>query len=298
MTRRPPVISPLRLVARPVNAVVVFLRRWPVIPIMVLGTLLITGAFAPLVAPHDYREQDLRQRHAPPVWMENGTKARILGADRVGRDLLSRLIYGARLSIVVASISLASGALIGCSLGVLAGYYGGLSDEIIMRSVDVWFAIPFLLFALVVVIVFGASLNVVLSLLAMLSWSGFVRNVRAEVLIIKTRDYVAMAKIAGASAARIIAKHVLPGVVNTIIVIATLQVGGLILAEASLSFLGAGIPSPTPAWGVMVADGRNYLDSAWWESTFPGIAILLVVTSFNFTGDWLRDRMDPRLRQI
>lgn len=268
------------------------------IPAIVLGTLLVCGAFAPWVAPHDYREQDLNFRHAPPVWMAGGSPERVLGADRVGRDLLSRLIFGARLSIAVASISLLSGALIGVSLGIVAGYHGGLVDEFLMRMIDIWFAIPFLLLALVVVIVFEPSLTIVLSLLAMLSWSGFVRNVRAEVLVIKSRDYVAIAKIAGASVPRILLRHIFPGVLNTIIVIATLQVGGLILAEASLSFLGAGIPSPTPAWGVMVSDGRNYLDNAWWESTFPGIAILLVVTSFNFIGDWLRDRMDPRLRQI
>jgi len=284
--------------ANPLGVPLRAMRRWPIIPVIVLGTLLFAGAFAPWVAPHNYREQDLGLRHAPPAWMKDGTKERLLGADRVGRDLLSRMIYGARLSIVVASISLISGAMIGGSLGILSGYYGGLADEIIMRAVDVWFAIPFLLLALVVVIVFGPSLNVVLSLLALLSWSGFVRNVRAEALVIRTRDYVAMARIAGSSNLRIIYKHIAPGVLNTVLVIASLQVGGLILAEASLSFLGAGIPSPTPAWGVMVADGRNYLDKAWWESTFPGIAILLAVMSFNFTGDWLRDRMDPRLRQI
>lgn len=281
-----------------------FLRRWPIIPGLILGVLVISAIFAEWVAPHDYRDQDLRLRHAPPVFMEGGTSERILGADRVGRDILSRLVHGARLSIVVAAVSLVSGGILGTGLGVMAGWHAGerqsrwLIDEIIMRMVDIWFAVPFLLLALVVVIRFDPSLKIVLILLAMLSWSGFVRNVRAEVLVIKNRDYIALAQVAGASTTRLIARHLLPGVINTVLVIASLQVGGLILAEASLSFLGAGIPSPTPAWGVMVSDGRNYLHLAWWESTFPGVAILLVVMSYNFVGDWLRDRLDPRLRQI
>jgi peptide/nickel transport system permease protein len=167
-----------------------------------------------------------------------------------------------------------------------------------MRFVDIWFSIPFILFALVVVLAFDPSLKVVLVLLGILAWSAFVRNIRAEVLLLKTTEYVAAARVSGASTLRIMLKHLLPGVFNTVMVLASLRVGQLILAEASLSFLGAGIPSPIPAWGVMVADGRNYLDTAWWVSTFPGLAILLTVMSFNFLGDWLRDKLDPRLRQV
>ncbi len=273
-------------------------RRWPVVPIIILGTLVFCAIFADLIAPHHYREQDLALRNAPPMWMKGGSSERILGADIVGRDLLSRLIYGARISLTVAGVSLASGAIVGVTLGVVAGYYGGLVDEILMRIVDTWFSIPFILLALVIVIAFQPSLKIVLVLLAMLAWSGFVRNVRAETLVLRTTDYVWAAKIAGASTFTIIRKHIVPGVTNTVVVIATLRVGQLILAEASLSFLGAGIPQPTPAWGLMVSDGRNYLDTAWWVSTFPGMAILLTVLALNFLGDWLRDRMDPRLRQI
>ena len=191
-----------------------------------------------------------------------------------------------------------SGAAIGVTIGLFAGYYGGWFDEIAMRMVDVWFAIPFLLLALIVVVVLSPSLNVVLGLLALQSWAAFVRNVRAEVLVLKTADFVAMSKIAGGSTLRIIWRHLLPGVFNTVLVLATLRVGGLILAEASLSFLGAGIPAPTPAWGVMVADGRFYLDTSWWIAVWPGLAIVFVVMSMNFLGDWLRDRLDPRLRQV
>jgi len=269
-----------------------------VIPGIILLTLVVCAIFASQIAPESYRKTDLRQRNAPPIWLEGGSSARILGGDVVGRDLLSRLIHGARISLTVAAISMGSGAVVGVTLGVIAGYFGGIVDEALMRLVDIWFSIPFILLALVVVLAFGASLQVVLALLGILAWSAFVRNIRAEVLMIKETDYIASARIAGASAFRIMLRHMVPGVINTALVIATLRVGQLILAEASLSFLGAGIPAPTPAWGVMVADGRNYLDTAWWVSTAPGFAILLTVMSFNFLGDWLRDRLDPRLRQI
>ena len=275
-----------------------FLRRWPVLPVVVLGTLIILTIFASQIAPHSFRETDLRQRNRPPIWMEDGGSERILGGDVVGRDILSRLIHGARVSVMVAGISLVTGAIFGTALGLIAGYYGGLIDEVLMRFVDIWFSIPFILFALVVVLAFDPSLKVVLVLLGILAWSAFVRNIRAEVLLLKTTEYVAAARVSGASTLRIMLKHLLPGVFNTVMVLASLRVGQLILAEASLSFLGAGIPSPIPAWGVMVADGRNYLDTAWWVSTFPGLAILLTVMSFNFLGDWLRDKLDPRLRQV
>ena len=176
--------------------------------------------------------------------------------------------------------------------------YGVFADEILARIVDIWLALPFLLVALVVVIVFGQSVPTMMLVLAMVSWSTFVRNVRAEVLTLKTRDYVELARVSGASTPRILIRHIIPGVVNTVFVIATLNVGGLILTEATLSFLGAGIPSPTPAWGLMVAEGRDYLRTHWWIPVVPGTAIALVVMSLNFLGDWLRDRFDPRLRQI
>ena len=275
-----------------------FVRRWPVFPGVVLAVLVFVTIFASQVAPHSFRETDLRQRNKPPIWLEGGSSERILGGDVVGRDILSRLIHGARVTVMVASISLVSGAIVGTAIGLIAGYYGGLVDEVLMRLVDIWFSIPFILFALVVVLSFDPSLQVVLILLAILAWSAFVRNIRAEILLLKTTEYVAASRVSGASPLRIMFKHMLPGVFNTIMVLASLRVGQLILAEASLSFLGAGIPAPIPAWGVMVADGRNYLDSAWWVSTFPGLAIGLTVMSFNFLGDWLRDKLDPRLRQV
>jgi peptide/nickel transport system permease protein len=274
------------------------IRRWPIIPIAILILLVLTGIFASLIAPHDPLEQDLLLRNAPPVWYDEGTSNRLLGADHVGRDVLSRVIHGARISLIVVTVATSTGMLIGVTLGLIAGYFGGFMDEALMRMVDVSLALPFLLIALVVAIVVGPSLGTVIALLALFSWSGFVRFVRAEVLSLKERDYVALAKVSGASSTRIIIRHILPGVINTVTVVTTLRVGQLILAEATLSFVGAGIPAPTPAWGLMVSEGRDYLSTAWWSAFFPGLAIFLVVMSMNFLGDWLRDRLDPRLRQL
>ena len=212
--------------------------------------------------------------------------------------MLSRIIDGARISLLVVAVSLAAGITVGVSLGLLAGYYSGVIDEIISRIWDIWASIPFLLIALIIATVVGNSLWTVMGLLAMLSWSAFVRNVRAEVLTLKERDYVYQARIIGSNPLHILRRHILPNVINTIVVIATLRVGGLILAEASLSFLGVGIPKPQATWGNMIADGNQYLRDAWWISLFPGIAIFMVVMSLNFLGDWLRDRWDPRLRQL
>ena len=221
-----------------------------------------------------------------------------LGGDHIGRDLLSRVIHGARVTLTVSMIALLSGLLVGVAMGLISGYFGGFVDEVIMRITDIWLGIPFILLAIVVVIAVGQTFIILLMLLALTVWATFVRNVRGEVLTIKERDYVSLARVAGASTFRMIIWHILPGVVNTIIVLATLRVGQVILTESILSFLGAGIPPPTPAWGAMVSDGRLYINDAWWISFFPGLCIFLLVMSLNFFGDWLRDRLDPRLRQL
>ena len=221
-----------------------------------------------------------------------------LGGDHIGRDLLSRVIHGARVTLTVSMIALLSGLLVGVAMGLISGYFGGFIDEVIMRITDIWLGIPFILLAIVVVIAVGQTFVILLMLLALTVWATFVRNVRGEVLTIKERDYVSLARVAGASTFRMIIWHILPGVVNTIIVLATLRVGQVILTESILSFLGAGIPPPTPAWGAMVSDGRLYINDAWWISFFPGLCIFLLVMSLNFFGDWLRDRLDPRLRQL
>ena len=211
--------------------------------------------------------------------------------------MFSRIVFGARISIIVAAVTLGIGGTIGTVLGLVAGWYGGWVDEVVMRLVDVFLALPLILVALVIVVAFGQSFTTLLWVLVLWIWVRFARMVRGEVLTLKTMDYVALARVAGASTFRIMYKHLLPGVFNTLLIVATLQVGIVILVESSLSYLGAGIPPPTPAWGSMVADGRDRLIFAWWMSTLPGLAILITVLSLTMLGDWLRDTLDPKLRQ-
>ncbi len=280
-------------------------RRYPFLPILVVVTVIICAIFAPLLAQHDPLIGNLRDQDRPPFWQaespisgKEGLTKYPLGTDPLGRDILSRIIWGARFSMIIASIVIVTGAIGGTILGMVAGYFGGVSDEVLMRLVDLTLGVPFILVALATVVVFGSSMTLVISLLILFSWSGFARQVRAETLRLRTVDYVLQAKIAGATPFRIIGKHIVPGVTNTVMVVATLNIGQLILTEATLSFLGVGIPKPRPAWGSMVADGRDYIGTSYWMALFPGIAIFLVVFAFNFLGDWIRDRLDPRLRQL
>ncbi len=274
------------------------IRTWPLVPIILIAMLLTGALFAELLTPFDPEKDDLISRNIPPMWQEGGTSKHILGTDPLGRDILARIIYGARTSLLIATIVLTIGTIFGLIVGLIAGYKGGTIDEVLMRIVDFTFAVPFILVALVAVIVYGQSFALVIILLTIFSWNGVARQARAETLSLKTRDYVSAALVAGASIWRILWRHLTPGLINTVIVVTTLHLGALILTEASLSFLGVGIPPPTPAWGVMVAEGRNYIYTEWWISFFPGLAIMLTVLAFNFLGDWFRDRFDPRLRQL
>ena len=293
-------------VVREVMAAWKFTRRYPTLPLVILSILIFIGIFAPVLAPHDERAGGIRDRHLPPAWavlddgfsVKVGDMNHVLGTDHAGRDVMSRLFFGARISLVVAGIALTSGFLIGTSMGITSGFAGGWWDEVVTRIVDIFAALPFLMMALVATMMFGQSLKLLLVLMALLAWVPFVRVTRAQTLVIKTEPYVDLARVAGCSTPRILIRHILPGVLSTAVVIATLSVGSLILAEAALSFLGAGVPSPTPTWGAMVQEGRNYLTTAWWPTVFPGVAIFMTVMSLNFTGDWLRDRLDPRLRQL
>ena len=292
-----------------------FLRRYPVIPIAVLMFLVIFAIIGPYITPYDRDIGNIMDRHLPPfttseytvmgrhvddngkpIYVVNGYH--LLGTDHVGRDMWTRVLHGSRISLMVVGISLASGMLVGLTLGVVSGYYGGILDEVLMRFVDIWYALPFLMVALILTLIFGRGLGVLMIVLALIAWTAFVRIIRAQILVLKEMDYVASARICGASDIRIMWKHLLPGILNSAIVIATLNTSGLILAESTLSFVGAGIQPPTPAWGVMVNEGRDYLSSAGWQVMVPSAAIFMVVISLNFLGDWLRDRLDPRLRQV
>ncbi len=291
--------APVRSVLRGPIAVYDFLRRYPIIWAVVFALLVVLAAFAPMIATHDpIRDADFTRVRNPPIWLEGGTSEFWLGTDQVGRDIWSRLLYGGRASLMVVAVGMTSGMIIGTSLGLAAGFIGGIVDEIIMRLVDAWIALPFIMIALVIKIVLGTSFTIMFLILVLISWVGFVRPIRGEVLSLRERDYVASARVAGASGFRVAVRHILPGVSSTVIVLATLGAGGLVLAEATLSYLGVGIPQPTPTWGNMISDGRSFLDTAWWISTMPGIAIFLLVLSLNFIGDWLRDRWDPKLRQL
>lgn len=272
-------------------------RRWPYIPALILFALVFAAICAPIISPYDPVKGDLRARSKPPLGF-GGTTEHIFGTDNQGRDIFSRIIHGARVSISFAAITMLLSVALGALIGAISGYFGGHIDEMMMRLVDLQNALPFILAALVVVGVFGASFTTLLIIIALFSWGTTARQIRGEVLQLKQMDYVALARVAGASSPRIIFQHLLPGVTNTLIVVATLGTGQIILTEATLSFLGVGIPPPRPAWGSMVSFGRNYIDSAWWIAVIPGIAIALVVVSLNFLGDWLRDYFDPRLRQI
>ena len=274
------------------------LQRWPISSIIILSVLFIAAVGAPLVAPYDpSHDGALDDRHIPPMFF-GGTAEHILGTDHLGRDTLTRLIYGARISMMVAAIVLVIGGGFGTLVGLVSGYFGGWVDEILMRIVDIKFSLPLILIALALAIIWGASIQLLMGLLAFLIWGSFARQVRGEALVLKETDYVKLARVAGASTTRILHKHIFPGVMNTVVVVATFQVGSVILAEASLSFLGAGIPPPTPAWGSMASAGRLYITTAWWVTLIPGLAIALTVIAFTLLGDWIRDKVDPRLRQL
>ena len=273
-------------------------RRAPWIPIVIITIMVAMALFAPLLAPHSPIDQTLRDKLIPPFWVEGGEMRYILGTDQFGRDILSRLIYGAQVSLMVAALALTAGGGVGLVIGIVAGYFGGVVDNALMRLVDAAFTFPAILFALLLAVTMGQGFGTLVLAISLLLWASFARVIRGEVLSLKQRDFVALAKVRGCSSARIMLTHILPNVLNTFMVLVTLNIGVVIIAEASLSFLGAGIPPPTPTWGLMVSDGRGRIAEAWWVSLIPGIAITLLVLSVNVFGDWLRDRLDPRLRQL
>ena len=274
------------------------MRQLPWTSIIIIGAMVFAAVFAPFLTPHSPIEQTLPDKLLPPFWEAKGSTKYLLGTDIFGRDVLTRLLYGARVSLIVTGLSLLVGGGVGLLIGIVSGYTGGRLDSLLMRLVDAAFTFPAILFALLLAVTMGQGLDTLVIAISLLLWAGFARVIRGEVLGLKERDFVALAKVHGCSEVRIMATHILPNVMNTFMVLVTLNVGVVIVAEASLSFLGAGIPPPTPSWGLMVAEGRGKISSAWWLSLIPGIAITLVVLAFNLFGDWLRDRLDPKLRQL
>jgi peptide/nickel transport system permease protein len=275
------------------------IRHYPIIPLLILAIMLIIPAiFANVISPHNPVQVNLSDRLMPPAWMEGGSWQYVLGTDRHGFDILSRIIHGARISLSISLLAIALGGGVGTVLGLLAAYGGGWVDNLIMRIVDIKLAFPSILLALVLVAVSGPGFQTVVVVIALLLWARFARMVRGEALAIKQQDFVARALVAGASPTRIMMRHIFPNVVNTVVVLCTLEVGHVIILESTLSFLGAGLVKPTPAWGLMVADGRTLIVTAWWLFFFPTMAIVLTVLSMNLMGDWLRDRLDPKLRNV
>ncbi len=273
-------------------------RRYPLIGVFILGTVLFLAVFGPNIAPKDPNRQDIFARLVPPItYDQNGAMNFPLGTDSLGRDVLSRLIYGARVSLLVGFSAVAIGGTLGTFLGLIAGYFGGRIDDVIMRLADVQLAFPFILLAIMVLVVLGSGVINLVLILGFGQWVVYARVTRGQVISQREKDYVEAMRAIGARDWRIMINEILPNVLAPLIVIASFNVAGVILSEASLSFLGLGVPPSVPTWGAMLADSREQLlGGKWWLAVFPGIAIMLTTLSLNVLGDWLRDFLDPRLR--
>jgi peptide/nickel transport system permease protein len=258
--------------------------------------LVLVAVSAPWIAPQDPLRQTLRGRLAPPTLEGADGRPHLLGTDQLGRDVLSRVIHGSRVSLVVGFSAVAIGGLLGSALGLLSGFAGRRVDAVIMTVADAQLAFPFILLAIGIIAVLGPSFPTLVVVIGLSGWVSYARILRAQVLSLRSREFVEAVHALGGSTLRIIGQHVLPNVLSTIVVIATLELARSIVLEATLSFLGLGIQPPTPSWGGMIQDGREYLDSAWWISTFPGIVLMLTSIVVSRTGDWLRDVLDPTLR--
>ncbi len=285
-------------IERSIKAKRIALRITFIVPVTVLALLVITALFAPILSPHPPNEISLRERLLPPAFIDGGSTSHLLGTDSLGRDILSRLIFGARISLSFSILVIFITGSIGTILGIIAGYIGGRIDSLLMRITDISLSIPGILIALLLAVSLGPSFKTVVIAVSMLGWAPYARLIRGETLKLREVDFVAQARIIGSSPVRIMIKHIFPNVINSLIIISTMSIGLMIIVEATLSYLGAGIPPPNPSWGAMVADGRNLIEQAWWISIFPGFSIGLVVLSGNYLGDWIRDKLDPRLRRL
>jgi peptide/nickel transport system permease protein len=272
---------------------------FPWIPAVIIGVIALVAVFAEALAPYNPEIGVLGDRFRPPAWQAGGSEAHLLGTDHVGRDVLSRLIFGARVSMVVGFTAVIVAGLLGTTLGILSGYLGGWVDQVIMRVTDTWLALPALTFAIFLAAVVGPSMWNIVIILASVYWTRYARVIRGEVLSLRERDYVRLAIVAGCSKKTIMRRHILPNVLNSAIVLGTLMLGIVIVTEAALSFLGVGVPPPKPAWGLMLADGKKGLMAGyWWLTVLPGLCIMFMVLSANLLGDWLRVKLDPQLRQL
>jgi peptide/nickel transport system permease protein len=274
------------------------LRQWPLLPLAILVPFVLVALGADLIAPYS-PTQTIRglKIFTPPAWFDAGNTKALLGTDFQGRDVLTRLIYGARVSLIVGVMGTVVAGGIGTALGIVAGYIGGWIDQIIMRVTDAWLALPALVFAIFLATVVGPSMWNIIVILGLVYWTRYARVIRSEVLSLREREFVKLAEIAGASRWRVIIRHILPNVANTAMVLASLTIGVVIVAEASLSFLGVGVPAPEPAWGSMLAEARStLLAGKWWLTVFPGLCIVFVVLATQLFGDWLRVRLDPEQR--
>ncbi|MBT3157774.1 ABC transporter permease [Streptomyces sp. CHA1] len=269
-------------------------NKLAVLALAVLALLLVAALFAPLIAPYDPNAQDLLIRLRPPVWQDGGTGTHLLGTDQLGRDMLSRVIHGARVSLLVGAGAALLAGVIGTAVGLAAGYFGGWADRTLMRLADVQLAFPSVLLALAVVGFLGSGLWLVVLVLGFTGWVSYARVVRSEVMSLRTRDFITEARAIGVTDVTIMRRHLLPNVMAPLATIGTLHVAAVIVAEASLSYLGLGVPKETVTWGAMLADGQLYLGTSWWVAVFPGVALMLTSLAINITGDALRDVADPK----
>ena len=270
--------------------------RWGLAAAGTLALVIAITLAAPWIAPHDPLAVNIRHRLGPPAWMDGGVRAHALGTDQVGRDLLSRMIYGGRVSLLVSVSAVLLSATIGVLLGLGAGYFGGRLDWVIMTSVNVMLTFPFVLLALAVIAVLGPNLVNMIAVLGVAGWPVYARVIRAETLALREREFVVAGRALGMSHARIVFRQILPNLISAIVVIATLQVAQVIVAESFLSFLGLGVQPPTPAWGNMLGEGRLYMLNSWWIATFPGLAIFVTTLAINLMGNALRDWLDPHMK--
>ena len=271
-------------------------RRTALFGMLVVAVVLLTAAFAPVISPFDPLAQDISQRLREPGWQDAQGRAHLLGTDHLGRDILSRIIYGSRIALLVGLAAVLISGVLGMAIGLISGYFGGRVDDFFMRLADVQLAFPFILLAIAVIGVLGPSLRNIIIVIGVSSWVVYARVVRGEVLSIRERDFVQAAIALGSRDTQVLVRHVLPNTFTPWLVVATLDMARVIVIESALSFLGLGVQPPTPTWGGMLADGRVYLSTAWWLATFPGLAILVTVLGINLFGDGLRDTLDPRLK--